>query len=136
MRIILDTNVFISGVLSGGIPAQILVAWQEKRVRLVATVATLSEIHRVAKRIQDKGYSVNFKPYLELLAVDCDICEPSERISKEDVVRDADDNMFIHCALESGVKIIVSGDKDLLALRNYQDIQIYNPREFYEMFLT
>jgi putative PIN family toxin of toxin-antitoxin system len=102
----------------------------------VVTTETLSEIHRVVKRIQAKGYSVNFKPYLELLAIDCDICEPCERIKEEDVVRDPDDNMFIHCALESGVKVIVSGDKDLLTLRNYQDIQIYSPREFYEMFLA
>ena len=41
-----------------------------------------------------------------------------------------DDNKFLECAIASGAEIIVTGDKHLLALKIYQNIQILKPNEF------
>ena len=46
------------------------------------------------------------------------------------VPRDSDDNMVPECAMEGKAQYIVSGDKDLLVLKTFQDIQIVRAREF------
>ncbi len=49
----------------------------------------------------------------------------------EQVSEDPDDDKFLACALASGSKIIVSGDKHLLKVSGYQEINVLKPREFF-----
>jgi predicted nucleic acid-binding protein len=46
------------------------------------------------------------------------------------ICRDPDDNKFISCAVDSKCYYIVSGDKDLLSLNNYENIEILTVGEF------
>jgi len=48
MKIVLDTNVFISGILFSGPPSQILQAWKKKKLRIILSQDILDEYHRVA----------------------------------------------------------------------------------------
>jgi putative PIN family toxin of toxin-antitoxin system len=48
------------------------------------------------------------------------------------LARDADDDKFLACAMDSGASFIVSGDGDLLVIREINDIQIITVREFFE----
>jgi putative PIN family toxin of toxin-antitoxin system len=133
MKIILDTNVLISGIFFSGPPSQILQAWQNKRFQIVLSEQILSEYQRVSDELSYKYPQVDIAPIIELVTihgqlidtkgVDISICE------------DPDDDKFIECAIAGKCDIIVSGDKHLLKLAVYKGIKIIRPREFVEQYL-
>jgi len=53
----------------------------------------------------------------------------------EKVCDDPDDDKFLACALVSGCKLIVSGDKHLLKVSGFGNIEILRPRDFVEKYL-
>ena len=53
--------------------------------------------------------------------------------TRVDVCRDPDDNKFISCAIDGQCYYIVSGDKDLLTLKEYSDVKIVTVAEFFEL---
>ncbi len=69
MKVILDTNVFISGVFFGGPPSGILKAWRDGRVQLVISEEILEEYQRVGKHLAAKFPGVDLRPILDLLTV-------------------------------------------------------------------
>lgn len=107
MKIVLDTNVFISGVFFGGAPETILVAWQAGEVELAVSLDIYSEYERVGKELADKYPKVDPTPFLELVAVHAEMWdgEPLD----EQVCADPDDDKFLACALVAGSKHVVSG---------------------------
>lgn len=71
---------------------------------------------------------------LELLLVQAEMCQAEPL--PEAVSADPDDDKFIACALASGSKLIVSGDKHLLDVDGYRGIEILKPRAFLERYLA
>jgi len=66
VRIVLDTNVFISGVFFTGPPSQILKAWRDGKVRLLVSSSILEEYHRVGIELASQFQDVNLTPFLDL----------------------------------------------------------------------
>ena len=128
MRIILDTNVLVSGIFFSGPPFRILKAWRDQRLQLVVSTDILNEYQRVATILGEKYPQVDIRPVLELLTVNSEIITAPPLA--EPVSVDPDDDMFIACALAGNAKLIVSGDKDLLDINGYQDIKVLKPRQF------
>lgn len=128
MKIILDTNVFISGIFWSGPPYKILKAWQQRKVDLVVSQEILNEYDRVSKALSEKYPSIDLSPFIELLTIHAEIYTPKKL--KEPVSCDPDDDKFIACALSAKIKIIVSGDQDLLSVSGYQGIDIMKPGAF------
>jgi len=128
MKIVLDTNVLISGIFFSGPPYQILKAWQEGKIQIAVSKDILIEYHRVAEELSAKFPNVEISQILELLTIH------SEMVNTQglevSVCEDPDDNMFISCALGSKSRIIVSGDKHLLKISGYQKIEVLKPRIF------
>lgn len=58
-----------------------------------------------------------------------------ESISDVKVCRDPDDDKFINCAIDAKAIYIVSGDNDLLELKNFAGIEIVTAREFYDRYI-
>lgn len=58
-----------------------------------------------------------------------------EPVSDVKISRDPDDDKFINCAKDAHALYIVSGDKDLLVLRQFENIQIITAKEFCEKYL-
>ena len=133
MKIVLDTNVFISGIFFSGSPAQILKAWKEQKIQIVLSKDILDEYQRVAGELSAKFPSVNIEPIIELLTIYGEVVETAG-ISVT-VCEDPDDNMFLECAIASNSKIIVSGDNHLLKISGYQGIDVLKPREFIDNVL-
>lgn len=133
MKIVLDTNVFISGIFFSGSPAQILKAWKEQKIQIVLSKEILDEYQRVAGELSAKFPSVNIEPIIELLTIYGEVVETAG-ISVT-VCEDPDDNMFLECAIASNSKIIVSGDNHLLKISGYQGIDVLKPREFIDNVL-
>ncbi|MDF1527077.1 MAG: putative toxin-antitoxin system toxin component, PIN family [bacterium] len=133
MRIVLDTNVFVSGVFFGGQPGRILTAWRDKMVRLVLSHEILEEYIEVLYRLEKLYPPIEAEPVIELILAGSEII-PAVPLEKP-VSCDPDDGKFIACALASKAKVIVSGDKHLLSLKRFQDIDILSPSEFVQKYL-
>ena len=69
MRIVLDTNVFVSGIFFTGPPHQILEAWRDGKVQLLVSPSILEEYHRVAIELTSHFQHIDLKPFLDLLTV-------------------------------------------------------------------
>lgn len=128
MKIVLDTNVFISGIFFSGPPAQILKAWKEQKIQIVLSKGILDEYQRVAEELSKKFPSVNIEPIIELLTIYGEVVE-TEGITVT-ACEDPDDNIFLECAIASNSKIIVSGDNHLLKISGYRNIDVVKPRDF------
>ena len=57
-----------------------------------------------------------------------------DAVAKVEVSRDADDDKFIALAIDSGAKIIISGDEDLKRIGSYAGVQVLSPSEFLTRF--
>ncbi len=133
MKIVLDTNVFVSGIFFGGPPAIILEAWQEERLKLTASREILAEYDRVCGELSASHHGIDPAPFLTLMALNAEFveCPPLE----EQVCEDADDDKFLSCALVSGSPYVVSGDKLLLKVREFRGVTVLRPREFVDYHL-
>lgn len=109
MRVVLDTNVFISGVFFSGPPARILEAWQDGRIVPVVSPGILQEYRRVGDELAARYRGVDLNPMLSLLMADGEAV--SDRPLDEPVSRDPHDDKFLGCAREAGAEVVVSGDK-------------------------
>ena len=134
MRVILDTNVFVSGVFFGGIPARILEAWRDRRIHPVLSAEILDEYRRVGATLGKRYPGVDLEPFLAILAVHAEVVEAPALA--EPVSVDPDDDKFLACAVAAGVTVIVSGDKHLVDESGWQGVRVLRPREFAEEFLV
>ncbi len=134
MKVILDTNVIMSGIFWSGPPAKILDAWQNKKIDLILSVDILDEYIRVSKVLYKKYPKVKVNDIIDLLITNSHIYNvPS---LTQSISRDKDDDKFIACAIASGTKIIISGDDDLLVINGFNDILVIKPREFIDKYIT
>ena len=134
MKIVLDTNVFISGIFFSGPPSQILQAWKNKKLRIILSQDILDEYHRVAESLSSKYPTINIFQLIELVTVHGQFVD-KEKLDIT-ICEDPDDNKFIECAIASDTKIIVSGDKHLLKITGYRGITVFKPRDFVNRYLN
>lgn len=132
MKIVIDTNVLISGVFFGGYPKQVLKSITDHKFECYASAEIINEYKDITdemiSRKQGKLNSSILDPFINAL----NIIEPTSNI---DICRDKDDNKFINCALDSKALYIVSGDNDLLVLKQVKNIKIITAKDFFEEYL-
>ena len=133
MKVILDTNVLISGIFFGGPPLQILKAWHGSNLELLVSYEILEEYVEVGERLMKKYPNVDPFPIIELIGLNATIVSayPLER----SVSKDPDDDKFLACATSGKGSHVISGDKHLLDVLNYQGIKIVSPRQFVDKYL-
>lgn len=129
MKAVFDTNVFISALVFGGIPRNILLLADEGRFELVISKQILAELRgilrtkfRYEKRVLDEVETM-------LTSVGM-VVDPKRKIRR--ITADPEDNMVLECAVEGEVEYIVSGDKHLLELKTYRRVKILSPASFYD----
>lgn len=127
MRIVLDTNVFISAVFFHGRPYDILKAWDEGRVALVLSPEILDEYRRVGHVLANRSPGVDLSPFLALAASHAEIVAAPPFATA--VCHDPDDDMFLACAVAGRADAIVTGDRDLLDLHPFGSVDILKPSE-------
>lgn len=133
MRVVLDTNVFVSAVFFSGPPHQILKAWRDGKIQLVVSPEILEEYQRVGEIIAKQFPKVDLSPIIDLLAVEAKLVLPPSL--PEPVCADPDDDKFLACALASKTKFVISGDNHLLNVSGYRGIKIVRPRKFVDEYL-
>ena len=130
---VLDTNVFISGVFFKGPPYQILKAWRDGNIQLLISDAILEEYRRVGEVLANNFPKVDIGPILELLVLNTEHVSPKELLKP--VCEDPDDDKFFACAIAGKSKLIISGDKHLLKVSGHKGIKVLRPRKFVDEYL-
>jgi putative PIN family toxin of toxin-antitoxin system len=139
MRLVVDTNVAVSGLLWPGPPNQILRWARDGILEIVACEETTAELKRVlqykrfAQRLSTLETSAAevFAYFLNLV-----FFVPTPAITPREIVADPFDNFFLAVASHNNARLIVSGDRHLLDLREYQRIQIVTPSEACQVIET
>ena len=128
MKIVLDTNIFISGIFWKGTSNKIINNWREKKFTLVTSLEAVSEIIKVLKDFKIKLSDGMIKEWVDLIVRNSMIVEPKEKIKI--VKDDPKDDIFIETAVAGNVDYIVSQDNHLLKLKEFRGIKIITPEEF------
>jgi putative PIN family toxin of toxin-antitoxin system len=136
-RVVLDANIYISALIKPTSPPGSVLKYliEHEAYELVLTIDIVKELNRaifypkVRKYIKKSDKEIT--AWLDALAVHAFI--PACLFSYGKIVEeDPDDDKYIIAALESSAKTIVSGDKHLLNLKNYQNVSILTAVEFLE----
>jgi uncharacterized protein len=131
MRATLDTNVFVSALVFGGMLGQILDLHTDEGFILCSSPAIIHELRQVlAERFEWEEEDIDTT--LEAIFSRAEIVEPTMTITASP---DPDDNHILECAVTSKSDVIVTGDDDLLRLNPFQGIQILKPRAFLNILL-
>jgi len=133
MKVVLDTNVLVSGIFFSGPPAGILRAWSQGKFKLVLSPEILDEYTRVSAELAVKFPNIDIRRILDLVIVHSDVCSPAALLQQ--VCKDPHDDKFIAAAIDTRTKIIVSGDKHLLRESGYQGVSVVTPRQFVVRYL-
>ena len=139
MKIVVDTNVALSGLLWGGPPNRLLKWAREGVLRILACEETTAELRHalIYKKFSKRITALEATPdevfayYMNLV-----LFVPSPRNIPEKIAKDPFDNLFLGLASENKARLIVSGDKHLLDLKQFLRIQIVTPSEACEVIET
>ncbi len=130
MRVVVDTNVIASAIFFGGKPQSIINLIMNGRIDAFVTKEILEEYTDTINYLKNKYPGKKSRIPLIEIEEKCNVIESHSSIH---ICRDPDDNKFIECAQDSACYYIVSGDKDLLSIRNYNGIKILTVTKFLEL---
>ncbi|MEK7083484.1 MAG: putative toxin-antitoxin system toxin component, PIN family [Patescibacteria group bacterium] len=135
-RVVIDTNVLISGIIQkSGFPFKVVKLWEDEVIVLITSIATIEEAERV----------LNYPKIRKRYALtNDDISRTVSNLLKYSVLvedppipnvieQDPDDNKILATALAGKADYIISGDMHLLTLKNYRGIEIVTPKRFCEI---
>ncbi len=133
IRAVLDTNVIVSGVIKGGgPPGQLLTALFDGRFQAVTTPEFLTEIMRVLgyPKIRQRYHVTpeTAEAVVTAMAVSSELIPLPPTIARAS--RDPDDDRFLACAVAGRADAVVTGDQDLLVLREFRGIPIVSAGAF------
>lgn len=131
MRVVIDTNVFVSALFFGGTPRKV---YDLIGVGIIPcfTKDTLDELQGVITdaKFKEERSRLPFpvEDFLTDLRSGGVVVEPPTFAAR--VSADPSDDMFLACALTANVDYIISGDKHLLDLKNFAGIPVLTPQQF------
>lgn len=133
-RVVVDTNVFVSSFF-GGNPRKIVDLWKSGQVTICLSKPIIDEYVEVLQRLglqneRELGELLNL--FARGLHVLFSANTPELHLVKED----PDDDKFIECAVALKADFVISGDKNLIAIKDYMSIRIVTPKEFLDSFLS
>ena len=125
MRLVLDTNVVASALLWGGVPRLLLQAGREKRVELFTSAALLAELTDILARPKfDKKIAASTLTIDQLVDRYAALAALVRPMPTPRIAPDPDDDVVIGTALAAKADLVVSGDKPLLSVAEYQGMRI------------
>ena len=127
MRIVLDTNVYISAAILGRVCEEIIQTCRFSNLEVFISKDIISELtDKLSQKFlwQDEQINVFLGSILEF----CELIKVEEEINY--IKDDPDDDKILECAMTADCNLIVSGDNHLLKLKSYKGIKILNPADF------
>jgi len=132
MKVVIDTNVFVSSFF-GGNPRKIIDLWKKGKISLCVSKNILDEYIEVLQRIGlEDGREV--EELLSLFAKGFNILFTTKTPKIKAVRDDPDDDKFIECAVGLKAEVIITGDKALKAMNEYMGIKILTPQQFLKTY--
>ncbi|PIU03254.1 putative toxin-antitoxin system toxin component, PIN family [Candidatus Shapirobacteria bacterium CG08_land_8_20_14_0_20_39_18] len=130
LKVVLDTNILISALLFGGKPRQILKLVLDRQIKAVTSLVLLAELSDVLIKKFDFSlektslFEHKIKKYFEIVY-------PTQAIN---ILKDTPDNRVLEAAIAGECQIIVTGDKELLELKEYKEIIISTADQFLNIY--
>ncbi len=138
MRLVLDTNIVVSGLIWGGVPRQLLDLGRDGPVTLFTSSLLLDELADVLGRSKFAALlaSQSITPtfLMQRYGLLAKLVNP--QTIERTVPNDADDDAVIATALAVQANVIATGDSDLLMLHPWQEIQILNAADALQFVLS
>jgi len=133
MIAVFDTNVLIAAIITEGICSKLLHRARAREFSFGSCPFIMMELRRTLS----KKFSLS--PAETASAME-PISEAIERsidhdLKITDICRDADDDNIIACAVAAKADYLVTGDSDLLEIKDYQGVRIITPRDFEALFV-
>lgn len=131
LKVVIDTNIYISAIFWNGKPREVIDLGRDGKIIIFTSVDIENEI---ARKLKTK-FKLAEEDVNQIL-LDFSAFTLPVKINKQLIVvqDDPDDNKFIECALECKADYIVSGDRHLLNLKEYEGMKIINASEFLKVF--
>lgn len=130
MRVVIDTNVFISAVLFKGEASRLVNLWQSNKFTFLISGEILKEYIRVLSYPKFQLQEVDIKSILEE-----QLLPFIETVKVKDkylgILKDKDDEKFLNCAYDGNADCIISGDSHLLEIGSYKGIPIITVKKFF-----
>jgi putative PIN family toxin of toxin-antitoxin system len=135
-RVVIDTNLFVRGLLKGPVTMPLMQAWKEQRFKLVTTEKLMAELFEVLARPKFSRYFArdDVRELGELIYEQAEMVEPTIHVA---LCRDPKDDTFLNAAVAGRVHYLVTGDDDLKGdqtlkakMHNDYGIQIMGVPEF------
>jgi putative PIN family toxin of toxin-antitoxin system len=131
MKVVLDSNIFISSFFWKGNPRKIFDRVTNGLDELYITDKILQEIATVMARKKFDTKTNEIEEYIKIIESYSIKLFPQNVI--EEISRDKDDNKILECAFEGNVDFIITGDEDLLVLKKYKNIRIVKAKEYLDI---
>jgi putative PIN family toxin of toxin-antitoxin system len=136
MIVVLDTNVWVSAIIWGGIPDEIVLLQERGQIEIASSQKLLNKLENTfnKKKIQSKlaALQLTIVSAINLVYDSISLYPIEELIVSE--LRDPDDAIVLATAIAANAEVIITGDQDLLVLREYQNIQIMTAKDFLEHY--
>ena len=131
MKVVIDTNVVASAIFFGGRPREILELLIMGKIEAYASRDILNEYRETIEEL-----CLKYNPKAPTLALNTlfSVMNVVKTSSNIEVCRDPDDKKFLECAVDAGCIYIVSGDKDLLSIGEYEGVQILTASDFLKTY--
>ena len=121
MKVVFDTNIYISAfVIPGGNAEKAYLHAIEGDFELCTSVAILTEL---ARKLDEK-FGWEKQKIVQLIISISDVATVLKTIPRLKVLSDDPDNRILECALKAGADFLVTGDKHLLKLKNFENFEI------------
>src|SRR3989338_3485124 len=131
MKVVIDTNIFVSSFF-GGNPKKIIDLWKKKKITLCLSHAVLDEYIDVLQRIGLTD-EAELEELLSLFSRGFNILFTAKTPKIKIVKNDPDDDKIIEYAAALKADAVITGDKKVLAVKEYMGIRILTSQQFLEI---
>ena len=133
MKIVLDTNIFISGIFwEGNYCSQIIDSWRNGKVVLISSPEIVQELVVTLRDFKIKMSEEMINQWRDMIIENSKMVIPEFKL---DIVKDdLSDNKFFEAAVVGEADYIVSQDKHLLKVKEYGEVKVINPEDFVKLF--
>jgi uncharacterized protein len=112
LKVVIDTNLFVRGLLKGPVTLPLIQAWKEERFQLITSEKLLAELFEVLARPKFARYFTgnDVRELGQLIYERAEVVEPISFVTR---CRDPKDNIFLDVAIAGKANYLVTGDDDL-----------------------